>query len=318
MITTSETRTTTQLNSIRDNITTQNTSQSKLASEISDFLSKYKNNSQFKGNVAETELYYMLQSILPTDEISNVSNTTASCDFKINRHNKNKPSILFESKDYTQNVPTEEVSKFERDIQVQKTHGIMVSQKSPITFKEPFQIDIINGLIHVYVPLTNYDTNKLKIAIDIVDNLDNKLKQIASQTGNANNIDTIPILKDDLEQITKEYQTFGIKKIQMMETIKMVTKQLTDQLEEIQLPNIKNLLVRSGMMENDTGLLCEWCNVFTGKNKAGLAAHMRSCPCKPNLHSVPNVQIQLPNTSSSSNNIPNIPSIPSNSKKLSK
>jgi ligand-binding sensor domain-containing protein len=57
------------------------------------------------------------------------------------RKNKDKPTILFENKDYNRNVSTDEILKFERDIQKQQHHGIFISQKTPITFKDNFQID---------------------------------------------------------------------------------------------------------------------------------------------------------------------------------
>lgn len=277
-INSSEERTNNMLNQLKEFVSQQNTNQTKLSTDINDFLGKYKNNSQFKGSVAEVDLYYMLQTIMPTDEIVKVSGNTANCDFKVNRQNKIKPTILFESKDYSYSVPTDEVTKFERDIQLQKTHGIMVSQRSPITYKNPFQIDIINGLIHVYIPSTDYNTEKLKIAIDIIDNLHLKLTMIE----NKNNNNFIPILNEEFEEIVEEYRMFGIQKAQMLDTIKSINKQLLDKLDEIQLPKIKNLLMKNGNIENDNGYQCTFCNNWAGKNKASLAAHIRNCKHNPN------------------------------------
>jgi hypothetical protein len=276
-INSSEDRTSNMLNQLKENLSQQNNTQNKLSNDINEFLGKYKNNSQFKGSIAETDLYYMLQTIMPSDEIIKVSGNTANCDFKVNRQNKNKPSILFESKDYSQSVPTDEITKFERDIQIQKTHGIMVSQRSPITYKNSYQIDIINGLIHVYIPNTDYNTDKVKIAIDIIDNLDMKLTMLENKKDN----NFIPISKDEIEEIVEEYRLFGIQKGQMLDTIKSINKQLVDKLDEIQLPKIKNLLMKNGNIENDNGFKCELCNAWSGKNKASLAAHIRNCKFNP-------------------------------------
>lgn len=255
-----------------------NNNYDKLSNDINDFLGKYKNNSQFKGAIAETELYNMLQNILPSDEIENVSGNTASCDFKVNRLDKDKPTILFESKDYSRNVPKDEIEKFERDLQIQKYHGIMVSQRSPITYKNPFQIDIINGIIHVYVPNVEYNTDKLKIAIDIIDNLHAKLAYIQSKSDDEEHT---PVSKTEIDDIVEEYRLFGIQKSQMVDTIKNVTKQLVDKLDEIQLPKIKSLLIKARRIENDNELKCSFCNKWNGKNKASLAAHMRNCKLNP-------------------------------------
>ena len=63
----------------------------------------------------------MLLSVMPSDEIIKVSTDTATCDFKVNRKDTSKPSILFENKYYkNRSAPTEEVKKFERDVQLQK------------------------------------------------------------------------------------------------------------------------------------------------------------------------------------------------------
>jgi hypothetical protein len=273
----SEERTTSGIQQIKENVLLNNSVQETLRNEMKDFLNKYKNNSQFKGNIAEVELQHMLLSIMPSDEIIKVSSDTATCDFKVNRKDPNKSSILFENKYYkNRSANTEEVKKFERDIQLQKNHGVFISQESPITFKENFQIDIINGLIHVYIPNANYDVEKIKIAIDIIDNLSLKLNAL---TNNLN--DEYSISKEDIDELTEEYRMFGIQKSQMLDTIKLVNKQLTDKLEEIQLPKIKKFLMKIGNIENDNDFKCSFCNNWTGKNKASLGAHIINCKLNP-------------------------------------
>jgi hypothetical protein len=274
----SEERTNTGIQQVKEHLTVQQTTQTKLTSELNDFLNKYKNNSSSKGNISEAELYYMLQSIMPSDEIIKVGNDTATCDFRVNRLDKNKPSILFENKDYARSVTTDEVKKFERDIELQKIHGIFVSQKSPITYKNVFQIDIINGLIHIYIPSLEYDTNKIKIAIDIIDNLSLKLEAIHNTEEDNNEYS---IKKEDMEEIIEEYRVFAFQKVQMMDTIKIVSKQLLDKMEEIQLPKLKKLFIKIGSIENDNDFKCNFCNVWAGKNKASLGAHIRNCKSNP-------------------------------------
>jgi len=275
LIQSSEERTTGGIQKIKDEFVQQQIIQEKLTAELNDFLNKYKNNSTLKGGVSENELYFMLQSIMPSDEIIRVSSETASCDFKVNRKNKDKPTILFENKDYNKNVITDEVTKFERDIQIQKTHGIFISQKTPITFKDSFQIDVINNLIHVYIPNCQYDTEKLKIAIDIVDNLSSKLK-ILNNLDDENEDTMYSTSKNDIDELANEYRNFAIQKLSIQEIVKSSSKQLLDKLEEIQLPKIKNILIKFGLIDNEN-LKCPHCNVYEGKNKASLSAHFRNC-----------------------------------------
>ena len=272
----SEDRTNLGLDQIKEFLTTQNQSQQLLHSELNDFLNKYKNNSSSKGNISESELYFMLQSLMPSDEIIRVGTDTATCDFKVNRVDKTKPTILFENKDYTRSVNTDEVKKFERDLQTQKSHGIFLSQKSPITYKHNFQIDIINGLIHLYIPNAEYDTEKLRLAVDIIDNLSLRLQMI----DNASEED-IPISKEDLDDVLDEYKTFVNQKMQMNELIKTMSKQLNDKMEEIQLPKLNKLFIKIGRLENDNEFKCSFCNNYSGKNKASLGAHMRNCKMNP-------------------------------------
>ena len=276
-INSSEERTNIGIQQIKESIILNQSIQETLRNEMNDFLNKYKNNSQFKGNVAEIDLQHMLHTIMPSDEIIKVSSDTATCDFKVNRKDHTKPSILFENKYYkNRSTPTEEVKKIERDIQLQKHHGIFISQESPITYKDNFQIDIINGLIHVYIPNANYEIEKIKIAIDIIDNLSLKLNALSKS-----NEDEYTISKEDIDELAEDYRLFGIQKSQMLDTIKLVNKQLTDKLEEIQLPKFKKILIKFGNIENDNGFKCSLCNTWSGKNKASLAAHIRGCKFNP-------------------------------------
>lgn len=265
----SEMDTRTNLQQLNEKITVQKQIQDTLHTELSVFLNKYKTNSSVKGAISEIELYHMLQKIVPTDEIIRCSSEPNCCDIKLNRKNSAFPTILFESKDYSVSVNTDEVTKFERDLQIQKCHGIFISQNSPITFKEMFHIDIINGLIHLYVPNANYDIDKLKLAIHVIDHLSEKIGT------NTNTEDCLKCSQEDMEALKEEYKKFAIKKNDMIEMIRSVTKQLVDKMEDIQLPVFKKI---TGNNENiGIGILCNICNTFWAKNKASLSAHMKKC-----------------------------------------
>jgi hypothetical protein len=273
LIQTSEERTSGGIQKVKDEFIQQQLIQEKLTTELNEFLNKYKNNSSLKGGVSENELYFMLQCLMPVDEIIRVSGDTASCDFKVNRKQRDKPSILFENKDYHRNVTTDEVTKFERDIQQQKLHGIFISQKTPITFKDNFQIDIINNLIHVYIPNCQYQTDLIRIAIDLIDQLAPKLLLIETKCEDE---DLFSMNKTEIEELAAEYRNFAIQKLSIQETVKTMSRQLLDKVEEIQLPKIKYVLTKFGILDNES-LVCPFCNVYEGKNKASLSAHARNC-----------------------------------------
>ena len=79
----------------------------------------------------------------------------------------------------------------------------------------------------------------------------------------------------------------------MLDTIKLVNKQLTDKLEEIQIPKIKKILMKFGNIENDNDFKCIFCNNWSGKNKASLGAHMRNCKFNPKIKDQDNSPITI-------------------------
>ena len=267
----SEERTCKQLSQVKDTLISQKQIQETLSTEMNSFLNKYKTNSSVKGAVSESELYRILQVVMPLDEVFRVSTEAATCDFKVVRHNKKNPTILFENKDYTASVNSDEVKKFERDLKTQKHHGIFISQNSPIAFKNLFHIDIIHNQIHVYIPNANYDPEKIKIAIQIIDSLSEKLMMIQNTTA-----DGLVLSVEELEQIREEYRQFANKKIELLEIIKSMTKQMTDKLEDIQLPSFKRFELETTESKN-LGLTCNICEKFIGKNKASISAHQKKC-----------------------------------------
>jgi hypothetical protein len=285
-IQTSEARTQTTIQQINDSLIGQKKEQETLTGELNTFLNKYKTNSSVKGAVSETELYCLLQSIAPSDEIIRCSKEIAYCDIRLNRKNKRLPTILFENKDYAASVNTDEIEKFERDLKIRKCHGIFISQNSPITYKENFHIDIINNLIHLYIPNAKYDREKIKLAINIVDSLVEKLNLInKEQTG-------IHLSLDEIENLKEEYREFANKKSDILDTIKLITKQLTEKLDDLDFPFIKKIAISHADNKN-LGIVCDICHNFTGKNKASLSAHMKACKGVKPTEAVSHVQVTV-------------------------
>jgi hypothetical protein len=272
----SEERTNNNVQQIRDKLITQQLSQENLNNGMQEFLNKYKHNSSSKGNVSEQELYSMLQVIFPCDEIIDCSTETATCDYRVNRLNNTRPTILFENKDYARSVTTEEIKKFERDLNLQKQHGIFISQKSNITFKEPFQIDIINNIIHIYIPNAEYNIDKIKIAVEIIDSLSSKISNL-----NQSQTETININKDDLDELIEAFNDFNTQKLSLIESVKSNNKLILDKIEAMQLNTVKKILNKNGFFHTDEDFRCKHCTTFTGKNKASLGAHIRNCKANP-------------------------------------
>jgi hypothetical protein len=272
----SEERTTTNVQQIRDKLISQQLSQESLNNGMQEFLNKYKHNSSSKGNVSEQELNSILQVIFPCDEIIDCSTETATCDYRVNRLNNTRPTILFENKDYSRSVTTDEIKKFERDLNTQKQHGIFISQKSNITFKEPFQIDIINNIIHVYIPNAEYNIDKIRIAVEIIDSLSSKISIL-----NQSQTETININKEDIDELIEIFNDFNTQKTSLIETIKTNNKLVLDKIEAMHLNAVKKILNKNGFFHTDDDFRCKHCTTFIGKNKASLGAHIRNCKVNP-------------------------------------
>ena len=136
----------------------------------------------------------------PNALIINKSGEAKACDYLLERQNKCK--ILFENKDYRNNVPNEEIKKFIRDIEYQECHGIMLSQHSGINNKLDYQIDIHANNIMVFVHFVNYDESKIRIAVNLIDHLDGIIKKHENMNQDAQ------ISMEQLSEINKEYLQF--------------------------------------------------------------------------------------------------------------
>jgi hypothetical protein len=276
-INSSEERINANLTSVKESSLMCQNSQEKLSTEIIDFLNRYKNNSNLKGSISENMLYELLQKLFPTDEIIDTHKNTASGDFIVKRRSKEKPTILFENKDYKINVHTEEVEKFIRDIKLQKCHGIFLSQFSPITYKKNFQIDIIDGFIVIYIHTVEYNIDKIKAAIDIIDSLSVKLNVLKDDSEIEGGV---CVSNNDLDDIVEEFRKYGIQRLELIDTVKLYNKQMLDQIELMQLPLLRKTLIHLGR-EEEKELKCNYCHSYIGKNKASLSAHIRKCKLTP-------------------------------------
>lgn len=246
-----------------------------LADRMSTFLERYSQNSSVKGSASESELVQMLESILPGDEIVRTTSQVAAGDVHVNRRSSTAPALLFELKNYTRSVPSDEVAKFKRDVQQQKRHGIMISQTSGIALRTGFQVEVEGGLIHVFVTHANHSAEKIKIAVDMVDSLHTQLA-IIENTKMVQTNGGISIPQIEMLDIANEYTEFGQKKMRMLDTLKDMTNRMEAAINDIQLPVLRKALVSVGTLVDVSGLECEFCP-WRGKNRSSLAAHRRRC-----------------------------------------
>jgi hypothetical protein len=242
--------------------------------ELSDFLGKYKNSS-IKGQYGETQLEGVLNKMYPSAGVYNTTGETAACDFRLERINA--PVILVETKEYDRNVSIDEVKKFIRDIDFQKKHGIFISQKTGITSKQNYHIDIRGKNILVYIHNVDYNHEKIQIAVDIIDSLHSKIDDMHENSGM---IDGFHVSKETVEDINREYTDFVGRKLAMISMMKDFQKRMLGELDEMKFPSLgKYLADKYGGVINDSNetIKCNICNSYEAKNNRSLASHQRKC-----------------------------------------
>ena len=247
---------------------------SKSINEQQDFFDKYKNSSS-KGNLSENNLEYVLSQLYQSAEIHNTSKETASCDFFLKR--PNLPPILIENKDYSRNVPLDEVKKFQRDIDTQKCHGIFLSQQSGITSKQNYQIEFIDNNVLVYVHNVQYQKQIIKIAVDMIDHLSPRILELSDDR----NIDKTQhtISQDTIDEINKEIHRSMERRRAITELLKDFNAKMLKELNLIEFPCLAKFITGKGgiVANNQTAIVCDVCNSFTAPSNKSLAAHKRKC-----------------------------------------
>jgi hypothetical protein len=271
MITSTEHRIDGKLTELKDISVTNNNTQDSLCTNVNDLLKKMENSSS-KGKLSENILFNVLHSIAPTAQIENVGNVKETGDIIMKR--RDKPVILFENKNYDKNVVQDEVRKFLRDIEYQNCSGIMLAQHYGIANKNNFEIEIHNNNILVYLHKVEYDADKIKAAIGIIDYFKEALGDV--ETGNG---ELININKETLDEINKEYQNFINNKLIHIKTIKDFQQKLIAQVEDIKIPVLDHFLSKLYASSASKENICDFCG-YVAKNVRALTAHHRGCAQK--------------------------------------
>jgi hypothetical protein len=257
-----------KLNSIREDSLSTKSANDKVMGELNDFLSKYKSSSQFKGQCSENMVGSILTKMFPTAEVINTTALKASGDFLLRR--TGKQTILIENKNYEANVNLDEIKKFLRDVNEQKTNAIMMSQYSGIVSKPNGFIEINDGKVLIYLHNVDYSSDKIKMAIDVIDNLSERLEEIS----NVEEIDGHVIKKDVLDKINDQFQLFISQKETVLTTVKEMNKKLMTQIEDLKMPDLSLFLNDKYASIQNQQFCCEVCNL-PFQNKRSLASHKK-------------------------------------------
>lgn len=183
-------------------------------------------------------------------------------------------AIIVQNYDDECNVSTSDINDCMTLISDENKCGIVLSQNSGISGKDNYQIDMHNNNVVVFVHNVDYSPEKIQVAISIIDNLYNQLRNFAKSNHNTDY--TIP--KDLLENINNEYQLFISQKSAVVDVFKDSQKRVLAQLDEIRFPYLdKYLSTKYSAPIVKSGLKCELCKSYNANNLKALAAHKRGC-----------------------------------------
>ena len=238
---------------------------------LNSLLKRFENSSK-KGKMSENLLTNVLAEVYPLAEIEDVGKTKETGDIMMLR--KDKPKILVENKDWTRPIVNAEVQKFVRDVEIQKCHGLFLSQNVGICSKNNYEINILEGnLIAVYIHNVNYDPEKIRVGIDIIDNITEILKEIDVLEVNQNEEHSIS--KELTQFINAEYQNYLTHKERTIKMAKDFVANLIKHEEEFNFSSLEKFLESKCNTQNNKNV-CKYCG-FIGKKAQSLSAHMRGC-----------------------------------------
>lgn len=268
LITANQTQMITTLSNLKESSIISQSNQNKVIEELGEFLNKYRTNSNFKGKSSENMLELVLNKLFPSSEVINSSaSLKMSGDFMLKR--EGKQIILIENKNYDLAIQKEGVEKFLRDIRFNKCNGIFMSQYSGIQYKPHFFIEIENNCVLIYLHNVEYSEEKIKIAVDIIDKLSDKLNELSIDDAEGITID-----KDILDKINLEFQIFISHKENMIFNLKEMQKTFLSQFEDLNMPNLSIFLNSKYASMQNQKWTCDICNESFTK-KASLSSHKK-------------------------------------------
>jgi hypothetical protein len=139
-------------------------------------------------------------------------------------------SIIIGNIEYNTDVSLLEVDDFITLCETKNSSGVLFSHNSSITDKTDFEIQITpNKNILLFIHNTNYDKDKIKMAIEILENL---ITQIEINDINPNILDSIK----------NECMQFMNQKNLILTSIQEFTNNMHIVIDELKLPNIDNYL----------------------------------------------------------------------------
>jgi len=266
-----------RLNEIKEISTLNNSTQQTLYASVSEMLKKFEKGIT-KGTVSEHIVYNILLALYPCAQIDHVGGEQKETgDIMLIRNDK--PKILIENKDHSStNVPKMDVEKFIRDCEIQNCCGIMLAQHRGIANKQNFELQLNNGNVLLYLHEVNFDKDKIKVAIDIVEHFKSKIDETF------NHEDDCVIDKDTLDAINREFVNYMNQKSNLVKLLRDFNEKMTFSINELKIPTLEKYLsskfASASAVQSDN--ICKYCEKVVQKS---LMQHYRYCQVKKEMES---------------------------------
>jgi hypothetical protein len=171
-----------------------------------------------------------------------------------------------------------DVEKFIRDCEIQNCCGIMLAQHRGIANKQNFELQLNNGNVLLYLHEVNFDKDKIKVAIDIVEHFKSKIDETF------NHEDDCVIDKDTLDAINREFVNYMNQKSNLVKLLRDFNEKMTFSINELKIPTLEKYLsskfASASAVQSDN--ICKYCEKVVQKS---LMQHYRYCQVKKEMES---------------------------------
>ena len=117
----------------------------------------------------------------------------------------------------------------------------------------------------------NYESDKIVIACDIIDNLSYKIKELNGTD------EHVKISSNILQLINEQYQRFIEKKELIISQLNNNNKQIIESLKDLELSELNNILSNKFASSKISNYKCDICNNYLGNSLLSLSRHKSAC-----------------------------------------
>lgn len=231
------------------------------------------------GHDAEQRFQLMLTESFPEHAVDSVAGTSHKGDFVLAK--ESLPDILLELKSWETNVKSRDVLKFERDVQNNCKHGIMVSMRSGVVNRRDFEFKILdNRYVALYLCNTDWDATRLKAAVNLIYSLEDMMR-VTDRDGNiAFPDDVIASLNSDIQDYDNKVKDCIV---QLDKTKSLLTSIMLDSIRTRLATGIRTLAQPPA--PDPTKVIegqCSFCRQIRASwhDRSNLNAHVKTCMAK--------------------------------------